>query len=262
MKKKKIGTALFIFLLLLSIEIIAAEVKQQKKIDNNNGNVNQHSDVQKNKSVGSASKWNDVFLEKSDDLSSTGKNTYFILEPGFQLVLEGEEENEKVQIFITVLKQTKKIDGVETRIVEEKELVNGEIVEISKNYFAISKKTKNVYYFGEDVDMIKNGKIINHNGSWVSGKKGAKFGMMMPGAIKIGEKYYQEIAPEIAMDRSENISITEEMSTPAGKLKNCLKTQEGSTLNPKEKEFKYYAQNIGLIKDGPAKLVKYGFIDK
>src|SRR5437762_8506857 len=42
--------------------------------------------------------------------------------------------------------------------------------------FALCKRTNSVYYFGEDVDIYKNGKIVGHEGSWLSGEKGAKFG--------------------------------------------------------------------------------------
>ena len=58
---------------------------------------------------------------------TTGGNQYFILEPGHQIVLEGGDE--KVQI--TVLDKTRMVDGVKTRIVEEREWQDGELAEIS-----------------------------------------------------------------------------------------------------------------------------------
>jgi len=213
-------------------------------------------------SVYSADKkiWGDNFSEEPQNFSSSGSNAYFILDPGFQLVLEGKEDNEIVLLIITVLDETKMIGNIETRIVEERESKNGQLVEVSRNFFAISKKTNNVYYFGEDVDIYSDGKIVSHGGAWIDGKDGAKYGLIMPGKILLGSRYYQEIAPNVAMDRAEIISVTESMKTPAGTFKNCLKTQEGSGLNPKEKEYKYYAPKIGLIKEGNLKLTKYGNI--
>ncbi len=38
----------------------------------------------------------------------------------------------------------------------------------------------------------------------------------------------------------------------------CLRTQETSGLNPREKEFKTYASGIGLIQDEDLLLVRYG----
>ena len=84
----------------------------------------------------------------------------------------------------------------------------------------------------------------------------------MPGSPEIGMRYYQEIAPGVAMDRAEVVSTTESLETPAGAFHDCLKTQEGSALKPSEKEFKIYAPGIGLLKDGDMLLVRHGFTDK
>jgi hypothetical protein len=192
------------------------------------------------------------------NLKSMGSNRYFILQPGYQVVLEGKEDGAKVVLVIQVLKQTKTVDGVETRVVREHESRNGKVVEISMNYFAFDPTTKNVYYFGEDVDMYRNGKVVNHEGSWRSGVKGAHFGLAMPGSPKVREKYYQEVAPEIAMDRAENISLTETLRTPAGKFNKCLKVEETTPLEPGAKEYKVYAPGVGLISDGPLLLKHYG----
>ena len=82
----------------------------------------------------------------------------------------------------------------------------------------------------------------------------------MPGIILLGAKFYNEIARGVAMDRSEIISISETMKTPAGSFVNCLKTEETTPLEPKAREYKIYAPGIGLIKDENLLLVKYGFI--
>ena len=79
----------------------------------------------------------DTFNLENCDFDSRGFNTYFILEPGHQSVLEGQEDGEVIDLVITVLNETKVVDGTETRIVEERESENGELVEISRNYFAV-----------------------------------------------------------------------------------------------------------------------------
>lgn len=202
--------------------------------------------------------WADSFSVDPRNFSSTGKNDYFILDPGFQLVLRGEEDGESVELIVTVLNETKKVGGVETRIVEERESKGKELVEVSRNYFSIDKTTRSVYYFGEDVDNYEDGKIVNHDGSWLAGKNGARYGLAMPGKIVVGDRYYQEIAPKIAMDRAEILSVSVTLKTPAGKFENCLKTQESTAINPSEKEFKHYAPGIGLIQDEDLRLVEYG----
>jgi hypothetical protein len=64
------------------------------------------------------------------------------------------------------------------------------------------------------------------------------------------------------MDRAEIVSIADSLRTPAGEFANCLKTEETTPLEVGAREFKYYAPQIGLIKDGSLLLVEYGFIKK
>ena len=134
---------------------------------------------------------------------------------------------------------------------------DGQLIEVSRNFFAISRTTNDVYYFGEDVDMYKDGKVKSHDGAWRSGVNGAKFGLMMPGQAIVGRKYYQEVAPKIALDRVEITSTTTLCETPAGKFERCLKVEETTPLEPKARDHKIYAPGIGLIVDGEMKLVSY-----
>jgi len=189
--------------------------------------------------------YTDSFQVDEKELSSVGRNPYFILEPGYQMYYESADKKETLTV--TVLEETKKIGGVECRIVEERELVDGKEKEISRNYFAICKRTNNVYYFGEDA-----------GGAWMHGEKGARFGLVMPGTPLLGARYYQEVAPGAAMDRAEILSLSESMETPAGKFEKVLKILETTPLEPKEHAHKYYAAGIGKIFDADLKLVKYG----
>ncbi len=195
----------------------------------------------------------------SCSLSGKGRNSYFILEPGYQLLLEGIEGNDTTRLVVTVLYETKVIGEIETRIVEENESVNGKTVEISRNFLAFCKQTGNMYYFGEEVDIYAKGKIISHDGAWVA-EGNNKAGIALPGFVLLGSRYYQEIAPGIAMDRAEIISMNETQETPAGKFTNVLKIEETTPLNTKDVSIKLYAPGIGLIKDGNLLLKKYGFI--
>jgi hypothetical protein len=189
-------------------------------------------------------------------LSATGRNEYFILEPGYQLVLEGGGE----RLQITVLEETKTVAGFDTRVVEEREWNNNKLKEVSRNYFAMCPETRDVFYFGEDVDNYKDGKVANHDGSWLAGVNGNRPGLIMPGAPKRGMKYYQEIAPGVAMDRAEIESLDETCNTPAGTFKRCMKVKEGSAIEFFAKEYKYHAPGIGLVRDEDLQLVRYGFV--
>ena len=195
-----------------------------------------------------------TFPVRKADLKSSGRNPYFILEPGFTAVLDGGGEH----LTITVLRETKMVDGVETRVVEERELKDGKLVEVSRNYFAIEPKSSDVYYFGEDVDMYKDGRVVSHEGAWLAGIKSAHFGLMMPGKPAVGVRHYQEVAEGQAMDRAEIVSMSALLVTPAGTFRNCVKVEETSPLEPGTREYKLYAAGVGLIQEGEMKLVRYG----
>lgn len=177
--------------------------------------------------------------------TATGANPYFVLKPGHRLTLRSGADS----LIITVLDETRLVDGVTTRVVEERETENGQLKEVSRNYFALDGSTGDLYYFGEEVDMYKDGKVASHEGAWLSGVNGAKFGLMLPGAPKVGDRYYQELAPKVAMDRGEVLSLSEEMTTPAGTFKNVLCTRDSSAIESGS-EKKYFAPGVGLLKDG------------
>ena len=197
-----------------------------------------------------------LMLDECGGFTSTGRNPFFVLEPGFRLVLTGEEEGVTKRVVITVLDETEVIDGVETRVVRERETEDGELVEISRNFFAICNRTNSVLYFGEEVDIYEGGVVVGHDGSWRAGVDGAKPGIIMPGTVLVGARYYQEVAPGVALDRAEIVSLTEVVDTPAGTFTHCLKTVETTPLEAGVSR-KWYAPGIGLIRDGALRLVEF-----
>ncbi len=150
----------------------------------------------------SSERWTDQFNLPGCAWSSKGKNDFFILEPGYQQILEGHEGKDSIRLEITVLDQTRKVGSIETRIVEERESRNGEVVEVSRNFFAACRPSNDIFYFGEDVDIYEDGKVATHVGAWEAEKGGARAGLFMPSRPLLGARFYQEIAPGVAMDRS------------------------------------------------------------
>jgi len=197
-------------------------------------------------------KWTKSFDQENCTFSTVGRNRFFILDPGHQLVLQSSEE----KVVITVLDETKKIGNVRTRIIEEREEKDGKLAEVSRNFFAICKEHGDVFYFGEEVDDYKDGKIVAHSGAWRADEADSQAGIIMPGTILLGARHYQEIAPN-AMDRAEIISDDVTMVTPAGTFKNCLRVEETSGLDPDEKCYKTYAPGVGLIQDEDLLLISY-----
>ena len=198
-----------------------------------------------------AALWQSTFPVNKTALTNTGVAHYFVLQPGYRLTYNHGEAT----LTVTVLPETKLVDGVQTCVVEEREVENGQLAEISRNYFALDPATGDVYYFGEDVDMYKNGKVTGHGGSWLSGVGSAHFGLMMPGAPKVGQRFQHEVAPNVAMDRAEVTCVTATVTTPAGEFKNCVEIAETSLLE-KGTGHKAYATSVGMVRDDEYVLVK------
>jgi hypothetical protein len=205
--------------------------------------------------------YTESFRAEDCTFSSTGRNPFFILEPNYQLVLAGGDASEAAEVIITVLNETRQVNGTETRVIEERESIDGELVEISRNFFAICEETNSVFYFGEEVDDYENGNIVSHEGAWLAGEDANRAGVIMPGTILLGARYYQEMAPNVALDRAEIIDMGEVIQTPSGDFSDTLITRETNPLEPDAAELKYYAAGIGLIQEEDLMLQRYGFIE-
>jgi len=196
-------------------------------------------------------------LGKCNGFSNVGENDYMVIDPGHVLRLEGDDDGEHVELVITVLDQIEVVAGVATRVVEERESKDGELVEVSRNFLARCNANDNIFYFGEDVDIYEDGVIVSHDGAWRVGSNGAKAGVLMPGQIFLGSGYYQEVAPGVAEDRARILSRSDTFVTPAGTFHNVLVTDEDSALSPGHVEKKRYARGTGLIQDSVLLLVDF-----
>lgn len=200
----------------------------------------------------------DTFDRSRCTFTTVGSNPYFPLWPGYAQHYAGDQTNgpETIHVtnIITVLPETLTVDGVATRVVEERESEDGELVEVSRNFFALCRETGDVWYFGEDVDDYEDGTIVGHGGAWRAGVAGAAPGIVMPGTPLLGARHFQERAPGVALDFAEIVSLTEQITVPAGTFQNLLKFDEGSALGPGTSE-KWYAHGVGLVKDDELDLV-------
>ena len=195
--------------------------------------------------------WRDRFDVNKSNLGPAGTNPYITMQPGRVLKLKHGNDT----LTVTILPEIQEVDGVKTGLLEERETKNGKLAEVSRNFMATDKNTGDVYYFGEDVDNYKNGKIVNHESAWRAGVAGARFGLMIPAKPAAGQKFYQEIAPKVAMDRVEVVSIDETVKTPAGVFEHCVHLRETTPLE-RDVSHKYYAPGIGIIKDDEFELAE------
>jgi hypothetical protein len=189
-------------------------------------------------------------------------NAYFPLPIGRVWVYSGKEQGENVELQMTVLNATETFNfgggqSVTTRVVEEVEWAdtneNGvidspdELIEVSLNYFA-QTEAGTVCYFGENVDIYENGVVVSHEGAWrADGRKGLPGtapGIFMPAAPQRGMTFQQEVAPGVA----------EDLATITKVGKTTITVRDFNPLDGSSGT-KVYEQGIGLIQDGPLRLI-------
>jgi hypothetical protein len=181
------------------------------------------------------------------DFSSKITNQYFNLPIGKKMTFEATtEKGIKEDIKIEVLQQKKIIAGVETIIYLDKVYNDGQLVEETTDYLA-QHKNGDVWYFGEEVDNYKNGKLKDHAGSFIHGKDGAKAGIWMKAEQKVGDSYRQEYYKGKAEDMRDTIATGLRVTTQMGAYENCVKTYDWTPLEPTSREYKYYCPAVGSL---------------
>ena len=184
--------------------------------------------------------------------STTIDNPFFPLPVGTKWVLEGEEEDDEgeiveIRVEITSLDEIEVVASVTTRVVEEREWEDDELVEVSRNFF-VQTSDGTVCYYGEDVDDYEDGEIVGHEGAWRAGIDGALPGILIPGNPQVGQSFQQEFAPGVAEDRAVQVAAGETVEVELGTFTDTIRYEESSPLDIGTSE-KIYARGIGLIVD-------------
>lgn len=180
-------------------------------------------------------------------------NPYYPLPVGLLRVFEGEEDGAALLLEIEVLDEVEVVAGVDTRVVQEREYEDGELVETSWNYF-VQAEDGTVCYFGEAVDIVEDDGSISHEGAWRA-EDGNLPGIVMPGAPAVGQVMVQEVAPGIAEDQATITAMGETITVPAGDYTDTISMSECTPLEPGHVSLKDYARGVGMIVDAEVRLV-------
>jgi len=162
----------------------------------------------------------------------------------------GQEGGKPARIEVTLLPDTKMIawggQQTESRVVQFVAYTDSKLVEVAYDYFAQSDDG-GVYYMGEDVSNYEDGKIADHEGSWLAGKDGAPPSLIMPAHPEVGQVFNPENLPGVVYETDEILSLTEKAVTPAGSTDRAMLVKE--TLMDKSIEHKVYAADFGIVEE-------------
>jgi hypothetical protein len=101
-------------------------------------------------------------------------NPYWPMKPGSRWVYrERDSEGNEQRVVVTVTRETKRIMGIEARVVHDVVTENGRLKEDTYDWYAQDERG-NVWYLGEDTKEYENGKVSSTEGSWEAGVDGAQ----------------------------------------------------------------------------------------
>ena len=186
-------------------------------------------------------------------------NKYMPLIPGMQFVFEGwtiDDEDKKVphKVIDIITDLVKDINGIETVVLWEQDIVDGKLHE-SELAFRAQDDKGNVWHFGEVKEVYdENGKLVGGK-TWMQGRLGAKAGIIMPGKPAVGTpSFSQGLAIGVYKwdDRGQVRKVGEKVKVPAGAFKDVVVIEEWSSGERKKGalQLKYYAPGVGYVKVG------------
>jgi hypothetical protein len=174
-------------------------------------------------------------------------NELFPLTPGTILVYTGVKDGKKALDLVAPTSRTKVIDGVTTRVVEDRGYLGNILEERTSDYYA-QDRCGNVWYFGEDTaELDRHGKVISTEGTWHAGVDGAQPGVFMQAHPQLGRKFRQEWYQGHAEDVFKVIDRSARVTVPYGSFRHALRTAETSALEPGILDNKYYVKGIGEV---------------
>jgi len=165
-------------------------------------------------------------------------NPWFPLRPGDRYVYVGVKDGKRARDVVTVARATRVIDGAPCRPVSDRLYLNGKLEERTTDWYSQDARG-DVWYFGEDTaELDAHGKVTSTEGTWLSGRDGAKAGVYMPADPRVGQSGRQEYYKGHAEDH---------FAVVARWGGNAVLTKEWTPLEPGGLDHKYYVRGVGTV---------------
>jgi hypothetical protein len=178
-------------------------------------------------------------------------------------LVKGGDDTYAIDVFLSDTRTFLLEDGteVECAIMEEWAIEDGELAEISTNYFA-QADDGTVYYFGETVDNYEDGEVVDHGGSWLVGgpsgddppetETAAVPAVFMPADPEVGDVWKPEDLPDAGIEEFDTAEGFErKLRVEAGKFYDVLRVREETP----DVGRKWYAPGVGFVRSKEGKEV-------
>ncbi len=189
-----------------------------------------------------------VYSCKPESIKTRGINPYWEpLVPGVRHVSSRKLGTDDFRKVYTVLDETVKFDvpgfgKVEAAVIEEREILNGVLRQVSHNWYALCEENNNILSVGETSAHLKaDGKsVADTEGTWKAGLSNDKgeravVAVAIVGTPSLGAKWIFDGAPGIALGGAEVVAVN-------------LKTVNGMLTTVKTRYYKGETIQIPLAK--------------
>jgi hypothetical protein len=177
----------------------------------------------------------------AEHFSEAIDNPYFPLPVGRTFVYRGVENGKKELDRMHVTGKTKSVAGITATVVSDNVYEPPpKLLEKTFDYYA-QDDHGNVWYLGEDTREFLRGGKVDRSGSWLTGVKGAKPGVIMEARPQVPDAYRQECLSGEAEDLAWVVG--------RGGVRDMLRTLEFSPLEPSIVERKVYRPRVGIVSE-------------
>jgi len=187
-------------------------------------------------------------------------NPFFPLKPGSRWHYRGVDTDGRFTDNMHVTHRTKTIEGVRATVVRDLVLRHRKRREVTSDFYA-QDRHRNVWYFGENTkELDRHGHVTSREGSFLSGRHGARPGVLFAGHPRVGVKARQEYLKGHAEDHFKVLDRNARVSVPFVSGQHAVKTKEWTPLEPGIVEHKYYVRGLGDVKEktvkGPKEILR------
>ena len=185
---------------------------------------------------------------------------FYPLPVGATWVYRGTSSEGTEQITVTVLPDTRLVDGIRATVVHDRATLDGKLSEDTYDWFAQDDRG-NVWYLGEATTAYDTDGTTSTEGSWEAGVHGASPGLAMPAKLRVGDRSPPPHLPGVAAARAHTPSLTARGKLPGGAFGGPVPTRDTTPLEPDLVEHKYYVRGVGdvLEEEGDERLELVSF---
>jgi hypothetical protein len=211
------------------------------------------SPVEAGRSITSGAGPNGPSSVSAADFLAHVRNPCFPLRPGTTFRYRGTKDGKPTVDVYRVAHRVRRILGVPCVSVRDRLFEAGKLEERTTDWYTEDRQGR-VWYFGEETaELNRAGRVTSTEGSWQAGVDGARPGIFMPPAPRVGQWFRQEYLKGEAEDHFSPLSLDASVTVPSGEYPHALLTREWTPLEPGVIDHKYYVRGIGEVSEETVK---------